>query len=178
MLISSHIHGSYYHQYLKRAARLNAQTRGKTKWLENFKSAFCNFPQTFFEWMNHSPQCFLDLSCWEKDIHFWHFKEVSLGGKRLFVSRSWILLGSLGAELPRCCWVNPSGPGWVGSMRASRHSAVTDDSTAQRAASLQSTAQRHLLFTQNHESSCRSPLMWLWQENNFQNVLRPQAPLK
>lgn len=28
------------------------------------------------------------------------------------------------------------------------------------------------------ESSCSSTLMRLWQQNNFQNVLRPRAPLK
>lgn len=114
----------------------------------------------------------------KKTSTFWHLKEVSFGGKRLFVSRSWILPGSLGAELPRCCWVNPPGPGWVGSTRAPWHSAVTDDSAARHTASLRNTAQRRLALTQSHASSCRSPLMWLWQENNFQNVLRPQAPLK
>lgn len=98
--MSSRIHWIYYYHYLKKAARLNAQTERIEEWLENFNSDFCNFSNHSLRKckMDNSPRCFLDLSCWKKTSISDTYKKVSFGGKRLFSFYSWILLGPLGCK--------------------------------------------------------------------------------
>lgn len=111
---------------------------------------------------------------------------LTLTKKYLLVARDFLVSipGSfwalLVAKLPQSGWVNPQGPGLAGSGRASPAvSKVTDDGLVYHVSSRQSTSRKAPpVQFRTTESSCRSILTWLRQQNNFQNVLRPQAPLK
>lgn len=130
--------------------------------------------------MDNTPWC-----CWispiEKRHSFLTLKKVCRLVARDFLCpipgssrHSWLQSFLRAAEqIPRApaLWAQ-SGPLWFSAK-------VTDDGTVHHASSLQSISRKapHVQF-RTAESSCRSILTWLRQQNNFQNVLRPQAPLK
>lgn len=118
--LSSHIHWIHYYHYLKRASRLNAQTERREQMAREFQFWFLQlFSVTLLEsarW-RLPPQSFLDLSCWKKTSTPDTWNKSVFGGKRLFVSYSWILLGTLGCKAPSELQGRSPRP-WLSGLRA------------------------------------------------------------
>lgn len=129
--------------------------------------------------MDNSPQFFLDLSCWKKTSISDTLKKYLWVARDFLVSHSWILPGSLGCKASSALLSESPRP-WLSGLSAglSAFGKVSDDSAVHHATLSRAQQKGTSCSVRTTESSCRSPLMWLWQENNFQNVLQPQAPLK
>lgn len=101
-------------------------------------------------------------------------------GKRLFASSSWILPGTRGCKASSGLQSESPRP-WLRGLRAALSSRQQSDwwqhSSSCQLSPEHSRKAPHVPF-RTTESSCSSTLMRLWQQNNFQNVLRPRAPLK